>query len=241
MSLTHIAILIPARNEEDLLPRCLASVLRACARLPRGVTYDIVVAVDASTDRTRDLADQMLCGHGIAISIDVGCVGWARIHAAQTALLRFHGPVDQCWIANTDADCVVPEDWLVKQIALADSGFNAVAGIVDVDSYAEHLPGVEYLFQTTYLIHPDGTHPHVHGANMGIRADAYLKAGGWGGLTTAEDHDLWGRLLHAGIRRASVARLTVTTSGRRIGRAPHGFAGALAAHNESCQPQVEVS
>jgi hypothetical protein len=31
----------------------------------------------------------------------------------------------------------------------------------------------------------------------------------------------------------SSARLRVVTSGRRVGRAPAGFAGALAAHNET--------
>ena len=46
----HICVLIPARNEEVLLPRCLRSVLKASARLPANVTFDIVVAVDSSTD-----------------------------------------------------------------------------------------------------------------------------------------------------------------------------------------------
>src|ERR1035438_132616 len=86
-------------------------------------------------------------------------------------------------------------------------------------------------FRLTYLIHSDGTHPHVHGANIGIRADAYLESGGWRHLMTAEDHDLWQRLHRGNHRRRSDASLRVVTSGRRIGRAPHGFANALAAHN----------
>jgi len=230
--LSHVIVLVPARNEEDLLPRCLRSILRACALLPFNMTYDIIVAVDSSTDNTRDIAERILDGHGAVVNTDAGCVGQARIHAAETALLRYGGAAENCWIANTDADCIVPENWLVDQIALAASGVDAVAGIVDVDSFAEHSSGVEYLFRTSYVIHADGSHPHVHGANLGIRADAYLKAGGWAGLATAEDHDLWQRLQEAGTRRASVARLSVTTSGRRVGRAPHGFAGALASHNE---------
>jgi hypothetical protein len=35
-----------------------------------------------------------------------------------------------------------------------------------------------------------------------------------------------------GVRRVSVDHTRVITSGRRTGRAPHGFAEALAAHNE---------
>jgi hypothetical protein len=82
-------------------------------------------------------------------------------------------------------------------------------------------------------MHGDGTHPHVHGANIGVRADVYLEAGGWTPLETGEDHDLWNRLSGSGCTKRSIAQLKVITSGRRIGRAPHGFAEALAAHNEA--------
>ena len=235
MSLSHIVVLVPARNEEELLPRCLRSILKACAALPPDITYDIIVAVDSSTDNTRAIAERLLHGHGTVVETDAGNVGTARIQAAEMALLRYDGPLDLCWIANTDADCIVPQDWLLDQLAIAESGFAAVAGTVDVDSYAEHEPGVEYLFRTTYTIHADGTHPHVHGANLGLRADAYLRAGGWAGLATAEDHDLWQRLHETGTPRTSVARLSVITSGRREARAPLGFAGALAAHNLGLQ------
>lgn len=231
----HIAVLIPARDEEALLPRCLASILRARKLLPPEVSCDIVVAVDQSTDRTLAIARRMLRGRGFAFIVQAGVVGVARARAAQVALSRYAGDLARSWLANTDADCIVPEAWLLDQLAIAESGFAAVAGTVDVDSYAEHDPGVEYLFRTTYTIHEDGTHPHVHGANLGMRADAYLRAGGWAGLATAEDHDLWQRLYETGTPRASVARLSVITSGRREARAPHGFAGALAAHNLGLQ------
>ena len=42
-----------------------------------------------------------------------------------------------------------------------------------------------------YIARPDGTHAHVHGANLGIRADAYLDVGGWSDASLAEDHCLW--------------------------------------------------
>jgi hypothetical protein len=111
--------------------------------------------------------------------------------------------------------------------------FEAVAGTVDVDTFEEHGPMVEARFRASYLVRPDGSHPHVHGANLGFRADAYLDAGGWRDLGTGEDHDLWTRLARIGARRVSTSRTEVLTSGRRVGRAPHGFAEALAAHNET--------
>jgi hypothetical protein len=122
---------------------------------------------------------------------------------------------------------------LTDQIDYAASGIEAVAGIISVDSFDEHGPEVPARFHTSYSIYADGTHPHIHGANLGIRADRYLDIGGWADLKTAEDHDLWGRLKRTAVCLLSSARLQVITSGRRVGRAPSGFAGALAAHNET--------
>ncbi len=162
-------------------------------------------------------------------------VGVSRALAAALAMGRCPAPMNRCWLANTDADCDVPETWLCDQLALAVQGVEAVAGVVSVDSFAEHLAHVADRFRETYNMFPDGTHPHVHGANLGVRADAYERVGGWRMLYTAEDHCLWNRLRADGRSCRSVARLSVVTSGRRVGRAPDGFAGALAAHNEAAR------
>ena len=228
----HICVLIPARNEEDLLPRCLNSVFKACSVLPADVTYDVVVVVDSSTDKTHPIAQSMLLGVGAAVSAEVGIVGKVRAIAAAAALVRYAGPTNRCWFANTDADCCVPESWLVDHLSFAAKDIEAIAGTVDVDDFHEHSAAVSEGFRLSYLIHPDGTHPHVHGANLGVRADVYLRSGGWSDLATAEDHDLWNRLTHNRAKRLSVGRVRVLTSGRRIGRTPHGFAEALAAHNK---------
>jgi glycosyltransferase involved in cell wall biosynthesis len=237
----HISVVIPARNEERLLPRCLRSVFVAKKYLQRqsaietgtAIEVDIVVVADSSTDQTAQLAADFLKNHGTVVQSAAGVVGSARALAVRTALARYPGPLKYCWLANTDADCMVPAAWLATQMQLAAKGIQAVAGTVKVDSFAEHHPRVRQRFDATYLVGVDGSHSHVHGANLGFSADAYRQAGGWGELATAEDHDLWRRFSLAGIRMLSTNRVEVTTSGRRIGRAPHGFAGALAAHNET--------
>jgi len=228
----HISVLIPARDEEDLLPRCLESVLEARASVLRMASCDVVVAVDNSKDGTYGIARKILGNAGGVIRCKAGRVGFARAAAAKTALRRGKQNPSRVWLANTDADCCVPPTWLTDQLQLAQAGVEAIAGIVDVDSFDEHGPHVRERFRSTYVLNPDGTHPHIHGANLGVRADVYLRAGGWANLGTAEDHDLWGRLAVAGAQKLSTSRLKVLTSGRRCGRAPMGFAGALAAHNE---------
>ena len=229
----HIAILIPARDEAVLLPRCLRSIEYARAYLPPHVTSDVVLVADRCIDNTFALARDLLRADGLAVTSSFGIVGSARAFAADIALSRYDGPLSRCWLANTDADGEVPQTWLTDQLSLAEQGAEAVAGIVCVDSFDEHPSHVATHFRETYLLHADGTHPHIHGANLGVRADTYRSAGGWLSLSTAEDHDLWGRLKLQGSDFRSVANLEITTSGRIQGRAPHGFAGALAAHGDA--------
>ena len=229
----HVSVVIPARNEEELLPRCLRSVIRALSVLPREITSDLVVAVDTSTDLTWEIANKEIGNRGTVIWTDAGSVGGARAAGTEEALRRCSRAFNHVWLANTDADCIVPVGWLNEQLLLAENGIDAVAGTVDVDTFEEHLPVVKERFRSTYLIRPDGTHGHVHGANIGFRADVYLQTGGWRALLTGEDHDLWSKLSAIGAKKLSMARLEVLTSGRRVGRAPHGFAAALGAHNET--------
>jgi hypothetical protein len=144
-----------------------------------------VVAVDRSTDNTLAVARSMLGARGFAFATDVGMVGKARALAAETALSRYDGPTERCWLANTDADCCIPQGWVLDQLKSAERGVEAITGIVDVDSFIEHGRGVDARFRATYTIFPDGTHPHVHGANFGVRADSYFRAGGWSSLATA--------------------------------------------------------
>ena len=50
-----IGVVVPAHNEEDLLPACLTAV-RQAARVLAGMPVHLVVVADACTDRTADWA-----------------------------------------------------------------------------------------------------------------------------------------------------------------------------------------
>ena len=130
------------------------------------------------------------------------------------------------WIAHTDADTVVAPDWLLRQVALADAGTDAVLGTVRVADWTEHPAGTARAFAALYGA-GEGEHPHVHGANLGLRASAWLGAGGVPPLGLAEDHGLLAGLLARGARVTRTRTVEVVTSGRRVGRAPGGFADLL--------------
>jgi hypothetical protein len=129
------------------------------------------------------------------------------------------------WYATTDADSVVDPDWLLRQTG-ADT--DMVLGVVRIATWREFPAAAarRYLAAARSNSNPDG-HGHVHGANMGFRADSYWRVGGFAALASDEDVDLVARFESAGLRIVRDAQLSVVTSRRQLGRAPDGFAAHL--------------
>jgi glycosyltransferase involved in cell wall biosynthesis len=224
----HVVVVIPARDEASNIERCVRSVRRAIRLAMLAATSDIVVVADSCSDDTADRARQALGRAGAVIEAEAGSAGAARRAGVDLGLARASSPAARTWIANTDADSTVPAAWITGQLRSAAGGVHAVAGVVRLARGSERTRALQRAFTATYRHDPAGTHGHVHGANLGIRADAYLAAGGWSDMVIGEDHDLWRR-----VRRNHVGLCTtasyVRTSARRIGRAPYGFAADLAA------------
>jgi glycosyltransferase involved in cell wall biosynthesis len=226
-SIDHIVTVIPARDEGRTIGPCLRSIEHARATLPSRITSSVVVVVDSSRDDTAMVAARHLdVGRDMLLHVDHACAGASRAVGVDAALEHPSTELSRIWVCSTDADSTVPTDWFDTHLDAAASGHIAVAGVVRLDDTADPLLREE--FASTYVTHPDGTHPHIHGANLGFRADAYLSAGGWASLTTGEDHDLWHRLAPLGGVLASVG-LWVTTASRLVGRAPAGFAADMVA------------
>ena len=223
----NVGVVIPAQNEVCGVERCIHSVLASCDACDRCALTWIVVVADCCTDRTADVARCALAARGEVIECAIGSAGAARRIGVAAVLSHFNGEnPKRVWLANTDADTHVPLDWIDTHLRHADANAEAVAGIVqlDPDGLGED---VKEMFARTYRLAADGTHPHVHGANLGVRADAYLDVGGWTDIAISEDHCLWGRLMRRGWRLLSPAASVVHTSGRLEGRARGGFADTL--------------
>jgi cellulose synthase/poly-beta-1,6-N-acetylglucosamine synthase-like glycosyltransferase len=188
----------------------------------------IVVVADSCEDDTARIARQVVGGRGVVIEAQLGTVGEARRIGTDQALRAFAGrPPSSVWLANTDADTIVPVDWLQRQLDLATAGYEGVAGTIRLDACLYQGRDLATKLMADYFVAPDGSHPHVHGANLGMRADAYLAAGGWSDAALAEDHCLWKRLRRSGARLISSAAVSVLTSSRLHGRAIGGFACTL--------------
>ncbi|MDP9902372.1 glycosyltransferase [Variovorax ginsengisoli] len=213
-----IGIVIPAHNEEELIENCVAHA-RACVHRQglSGEPVEVVVVVDACTDATAVLAAK---AGALTLLVDARNVGVARAAGAEFMLAR-----GARWLAFTDADTLVSPDWLTDQLAL---DADAVCGTVEVSDWSPHAEHAQLLsrhFAETYRDADD--HRHVHGANLGISAVAYLRAGGFQPLACSEDVDLIASLERIGANIRWSARPRVCTSARRVARASGGFADAL--------------
>lgn len=215
-----VAVIVPARNEEQLLPQCLDSLEAAASAVD--VPVRVVVALDSCIDRSRDAV--MARPWADWIEVSAGNVGRARSAAAYRALELFADvPTDRLWLASTDADSQVPTDWLAVQLGLAADGWEATVGTVDVEDWSEHVGETRSAWLAGY--HPVDHHPHIHGANLGMTAAAYLAAGGFPALSVGEDVALVTALSDRRVIRT--AAHPVVTSSRREARAVGGFADHL--------------
>lgn len=225
----RVAVVIPVHNEEEHLSRALAGVEVAASTLrqaqPR-VEVRVLVVLDSCTDGSAAIASACAARDNFfsVLEVDFQSVGrsrragnWQALGAAADA-----GPdaAAGLWLANTDADSVVPDNWLLGQFGLAAAGADAVLGSVEVDP-AGMAPELLSRWQS---MHPFGEdHPHVFGANFGVRGSAYLVAGGFPRYLSHEDRVLAGRLREHGFDVRATDTIRVRTSGRTQARAPKGF------------------
>lgn len=215
-----IGVVVPAHDEEANIADTVAC-LRAASVHPalQGEAVQLLIVLDSCSDATGAIARWQ---GARTIAVSARNVGQARAVGAQQLLDE-----GARWLAFTDADTRVSPDWLVRQLEL---GADAVCGSIGVDDWSVHGHHAESLrahFARTYT-DADG-HRHIHGANLGVSAAAYVRAGGFRALACSEDVALVEALQASGARIAWSAAPRVSTSARADARARGGFGDTLLA------------
>lgn len=94
MTEVTVQVIIPARNEEDSIRRCLESLAGQ-----QGIGFEIMVVDDGSTDRTRAIAESVP-----GVKIIAGCEPRPGISGKCSALIQASQFTTAPWLLFTDAD-----------------------------------------------------------------------------------------------------------------------------------------
>ncbi len=196
-----ISVVIPAYNEEKYLPKTLESI----ARLDRKA--DEVIVIDGgSTDKTAEVAREL---GSKPITIEHRGIGFARQKGVEAA----SGDV----IAFTDADTIVPHDWLNKiEHALTQPGVAGCYGGFRVpNGWFPYWFFVNYIQPVvTFICHYLGL-PMAPGQNTSFWKEKARAAGGYPvDFKIAEDLEMARRLRKVG-SLVYLSNNYVTSSGRR--------------------------
>lgn len=220
----RIDVVVPAHQEADRIGACLAALDAAVIQLAiarPGVPVGVTVVLDGCTDGTASVVAR----HHVQ-TLETAHVGVGRARSLGVAQALATGGTDLTgrWLAHTDADSRVHADWLVQQADALAAGSHVLVGAVVPDP-ADLRP--EVLARWTDAHPPGATLGHVHGANLGVRADAYVAVGGFDPVPEHEDVRFVERAHALGLRVAATTELPVVTSGRFVGRTPGGYAEHL--------------
>ncbi|MDO8663750.1 MAG: glycosyltransferase family 2 protein [Candidatus Wildermuthbacteria bacterium] len=198
-----VSVVIPAFNEEKFVGRAIQSLLEQDFN-----NFEIIVVDNNSTDRTSEVARSL--GAKVFFEPKQG-VG----HARQRGFSEARGLI----IATTDADTIVPKDWLSTIVKAFERderlvGFGGLCSLYSGPLLARLLARHSlYPFLLMDRLFSGGW--NLMGSNSAIKKEAFLKVGGFNEeLTMNEDVEISHRLRKVG--RVSIdSKFWVKASGRR--------------------------
>lgn len=230
-----VLVAVPAHDEADRIGACLSSVADALrhGRATGAVrTARVAVGLHRCTDATETVARAALAGTAGVEAVLRHEPRDLRVGAVRTALVR-HGAVrptrfgPDAWVFSTDADTVVPPDWVSATLALRRHGrVDLVLGLTDLlgwDVDEATRSAYEAIVSAGLTA---GGHGHAYAANLAIRLAAFEAVGGFPALPHGEEHGLAAAVRDAGLAVVSSLAPRVQTSARMPGRAADGL-GAL--------------
>jgi hopene-associated glycosyltransferase HpnB len=202
----EVAAIVPARDEAEVLPHTLPTLLGQ----DYSGTFRVVLVDDASTDGTSEVAEKLAalhCAHPLHIVHSDGPPpGWAGKVAAMHR--GFSASASCEYVLFTDADIAHPTDSLRRLVAFArqrDLDLVSLMARLRTDTAAERaiVPAFVYSFAQLYpfprVNRPRARTAAAAGGCMLVRRSALIEAGGLERISGARIDDVaLGRLLKRG-------------------------------------------
>jgi glycosyltransferase involved in cell wall biosynthesis len=169
---TLISVVIPCKNEEKHISRCLNALLRQRGENP---PMDIVVVDNGSTDASLEILE----GYKNNITL-------LSLPNASISALRNLGANESQgeWIAFIDADVEVHEDWYAAAVStlrkLEDRGLDT-ANVVTGSTYAVPDNGtwIERIWYNQLMARDRERNDYINGGNLIVHRTLFNKVGGF--------------------------------------------------------------
>lgn len=188
------SVIIPARNEEEIIEACLTSVLQQ--KYPADL-YEVIVIDDHSTDNTaaiiRNLQTQYANLHLIQLEdvLQGMQLNSYKKKAIEYAISKCHGD----WIVTTDADCIVTSNWLKTFAAFINERkcllVAAPVKFINTGSFTSIFQCLDFmtLQGITAAAVNQNFHSMCNGANLAYNKIAFNEVGGFAGIDNIASGD----------------------------------------------------
>ena len=190
--ITHISVIIPARNEADNLPSLLESISKQS--YPANL-FEVLVIDDHSTDHTAAIIKNYAAPNIRIISLNEHLEGSEINSYKKKAIEIGIGRSNGSLIVTTDADCYLPENWLKTIAAFYEKYKPAfIAAPVSINCNSRFIEIFQALdFMTLQGITGACVHKKMHsmcnGANMAYEKTAFVEVNGFSGIDNIASGD----------------------------------------------------
>ena len=209
----NVSVIVPARNEEQNIKRCLDSL--EALDYPED-KLEIVIIDDNSDDNTASIVQNycdrikhfsLLSLNGSSESAGAKSTGASgKIAALKYGYQETSGDI----ILQTDADCAVPSGWIKTITSIMDKEVGIVGGAIMLDEYSKRNSWITRILSLDWLYllgvgagaNGAGFPLSCFGNNLAVRRTAYEDAGGYDAIpfTFTEDFALFKSITRAGWR-----------------------------------------
>jgi len=201
-SLPCFSVIVPARNEEAHIRRCLESLIRQDYPKDR---YEVIVVDDHSSDRTPDIVREYQRQFPTLVRLIPNEQPAQTRAFKKVAIQKGIGHSRHEIIATIDADCWAQRGWLSGLARYFESDVGLVAGVVTMQthpksSWFEKIQALEFLALVTAGAGSMGMgNPIIcNGANLSYRKKAFQEVRGFEAIDSlpSGDDDLLLQKIH---------------------------------------------
>ena len=239
-----IVVAIPARNEADRIQACLVALSQQ-----QHPPHAVLLLLNNCSDTTASIAQSLSSNlrfdlHSVSHTFPSAQANAGQARRMAMALAAKRAGPDGI-LLTTDADTIVPPDWVRRNRTALLQGADLVCGraVIDPiealdipahlhadDARERHL--IALLDEIAWIVDPDPhdplpRHTEASGASLAVWVTAFDRVGGVPAVTTGEDRAFMQALQRIDARIRHDPAIEVVVSGRIMGRAEGGMADTI--------------